>query len=478
MSRQLPDGFVEMLRSYGRDELVTPLINALADTEPSVAVRVNSRRGATFDISGTPIPWLSGRGMYLDKRPNFALDPAWHQGLYYVQDASSMAMTAVVAQLVAEIFDNRPLRYLDACAAPGGKSIAAAEALPDGSILVSNEYDRHRAAVMAENVAKYGMAAVAVAHGDTSRIARLGEVFDIVAVDAPCSGEGMMRKEPEAIAQWSPGLVADCAALQRKILADCWQALAPGGVIIYSTCTFNRTEDEENLGYIINELGGEGIELSLKDYPGVAGGFDASAPCYRFMPGLVRGEGLFIAAVRKPAGRRADFKVKPVKQPKAPDAEKFMRQVLVNADNFVLRQAKSGAFYAVPSSDCAFFDYLAERLQLISCGISLCNVKGRDLAPAWQLAFNEQFAASSMPSIPLGREAALRYLHGESLASVPDGLPKGFATVTYDGEPLGFVKNIGRRANNLYPDALRLRLDPAKGIDNDYQRIVATHTAL
>lgn len=287
-----------------------------------------------------------------------------------------------------------------------------------------------------------------------------------------------MRKEPEAIAQWSPGLVADCAALQRKILADCWQALAPGGVMIYSTCTFNRTEDEENLGYIINELGGEGIELSLKDYPGVAGGFDTPTPCYRFMPGLVRGEGLFIAAVRKPAGRRADFKVKPVKQPKAPDAEKFMRQVLVNADNFVLRQDKSGAFYAVPSSDSAFFDYLAERLQLISCGISLCNVKGRDLAPAWQLAFNEQFAASSMPSIPLGREAALRYLHGESLASVPDGLPKGFATVTYDGKPLGFVKNIGRRANNLYPDALRLRLDPAKGIDNDYQRIVATHTAL
>lgn len=196
------------------------------------------------------------------------------------------------------------------------------------------------------------------------------------------------------------------------------------------------------------------------------------------MPGLVRGEGLFIAAVRKPAGRRPDFKVKPVKQPKAPDAEKFMRQVLVNADNFVLRQDKSGVFYAVPSSDSAFFDYLAERLQLISCGISLCNVKGRDLAPAWQLAFNEQFAASSMPSIPLGRETALRYLHGESLASVPDGLPKGFATVTYDGKPLGFVKNIGRRANNLYPDALRLRLDPAKGIDNDYQRIVATHTAL
>ncbi len=161
MSRQLPAGFVEMLRSYGRDELTASLLAALADSEPSVAVRVNSRRGATFDISGTPVPWLNGRGMYLDKRPNFALDPAWHQGLYYVQDASSMAMTAVVAQLVAEIFDNHPLRYLDACAAPGGKSIAAAEALPDGSILVSNEYDRHRAAVLAENVAKYGMAAIA-----------------------------------------------------------------------------------------------------------------------------------------------------------------------------------------------------------------------------------------------------------------------------------------------------------------------------
>jgi len=352
------------------------------------------------------------------------------------------------------------------------------EALPDGSILVSNEYDRHRAAVLAENVAKYGMGAVAVAHGDTARIARLGEVFDIVAVDAPCSGEGMMRKEPEAIAQWSPGLVADCSALQRKILSDCWQALAPDGVLIYSTCTFNRAEDEENLGYIIDTLGGEPLQLSVGGYPGVADGFDAPAPCYRFMPGLVRGEGLFIAAARTPAAARWGGGGEPVKQPKAPDAEKFMRQVLVNADDFVLRQDKSGAFYAVPRSDSAFFDYLAERLQLMSCGISLCNVRGRDHAPAWQLAFNEQFAASSLPTIPLDREAALRYLHGESLASVPDGLPKGFATVTYSDYPLGFVKNIGRRANNLYPDALRLRLDPAKGIDNDYQRIVATHTAI
>lgn len=467
-----------MLRSYGRDEFIVPLLRALADTDPSVAVRVNSRRGAAFDIDGEAVPWLPGRGLYLDRRPNFALDPAWHQGLYYVQDASSMAMTAVVGQIVSEIFDNRPLRYLDACAAPGGKSIAAAEALPNGSILVSNEYDRHRASVLAENVAKYGMASVAVAHGDTSRIARLGEVFDIVAVDAPCSGEGMMRKEPEAIAQWSPDLIADCAALQRKILAECWQALAPGGVMIYSTCTFNRSEDEENLGYIIDELGGEPIELSLKDYPGVATGFDAPAPCYRFMPGLVRGEGLFIAAVRKPDGRKADFRAKPKPQVKSLDAEKFMRQVLVAGDEFVLRQDKDGSFYAIPRCDSAFFDYLADRLQLMSCGITLCNVKGRDLAPAWQLAFNEQFAVSSLPTLSLDREAALRYLHGESLANVPDGLPKGFATVTYDGEPLGFVKNIGRRANNLYPDALRLRLDPAKGIDNDYQRIVASHTAL
>ena len=251
MSRTLPQGFIEMLAGYGCPEVTDKLVEALATSDPSLAVRANTAKGMEIKAQGDSVPWLDGKAVYLDRRPNFALDPAWHQGLYYVQDASSMILTHIVKKIAAEIFGDAPLRYLDACAAPGGKSIAAAEALPAGSCLLSNEYDPRRAAVLAENMAKYGMPGSAVSQGDTSRLAALGEIFDIVAVDAPCSGEGMMRKEPEAIAQWTPQLIDSCATLQRDILANAWRALRGGGVLFYSTCTFNRREDEENLAYII-----------------------------------------------------------------------------------------------------------------------------------------------------------------------------------------------------------------------------------
>lgn len=472
MSRQLPQGFIDLLSSYGRPDLTNPLLSALSDTEASISVRLNRRKNITFAIDGERVPWLADSGMYLDTRPNFALDPAWHQGLYYVQDASSMAMTAAVREVVERFFDNKPLRYLDACAAPGGKSIAAAEALPAGSCILSNEYDPKRASILAENIAKYGMANTAVSQGDTSAMARLGEVFDIVAVDAPCSGEGMMRKEPDAIAQWSPGLIESCARLQREILANCWKALRPGGVMIYSTCTFNKSEDESNLDFIINELGGESVDLLLDKYPGVICGLDTGSHCYRFMPGHVRGEGLFIAAVRKADGPASTVKAKKAAAVKAPDVEALTHRLIKGNEEYSLRQDKSGLYYAIPTKDSVFFDLVADKLRLISCGLPICTRKGKDLIPAWQLALNEHFDITALPTLPLDRSEALRYLHGESLASVPDDLPKGIATATYCGRPLGFIKNIGRRANNLYPDALRLRLDPAKGIDNNYLSIV------
>lgn len=472
MSRRLPDGFVSMLESLGREQYTAPLITALSDSEPSLAVRANTRRSACIGDPCDKIPWLADSGIYLSKRPNFALDPAWHQGLYYVQDASSAAMTAVVAEITNKYFDDSPLLYLDACAAPGGKSIAAAEALPRGSFLLSNEYDSRRASILAENIAKYGMANCAVANGDTSRLAALGEIFDIVAVDAPCSGEGMMRKKTEAIAQWSTGLVNSCARLQQTILTDCWKALRPGGVMIYSTCTFNRTEDEENLAFIIEQLGGRSIELPLTDYPGIINGFDTRYYCYRFMPGLVRGEGLFIAAVQKTDGINASFKGKKQTCIKEADAISFMRNVLTDSGSYSLRQAKDGSFYAIPADRVDLLDTLSARLRLISCGIPLGSRKGKDIIPAWQLAYSEALCNGAFPTLGLSYKSTLAYLHGDSLSDMPSDLPKGFILTTYENRPLGFIKNIGRRANNLYPDNLRLRLDPTKADLSDYIRIV------
>lgn len=242
--------------------------------------------------------------------------------------------------------------------------------------------------------------------------------------------------------------------------------------MIYSTCTFNKSEDESNLDFIINELGGESVDLSLAKYPGVICGLDTGSHCYRFMPGHVRGEGLFIAAVRKADGPASTVKAKKAAAVKAPDVEALTHRLIKGNEEYSLRQDKSGLYYAIPAKDSAFFDLVADKLRLISCGLPICTRKGKDLIPAWQLALNEHFDITALPTLPLDRAEALRYLHGESLASVPDDLPKGIATATYCGRPLGFIKNIGRRANNLYPDALRLRLDPAKGIDNNYLSIV------
>lgn len=457
--RTLPPAFVEMLRGYG--SVAEPLLDALAGTEPSLAVRVNNIKGIVPAIEADAVPWLPGRGFYLEQRPLFAADPAWHQGLYYVQDASSMAMTAVVDEICRRYYGDQPVRYLDACAAPGGKTIAAIEALPQGSVVLANEYDRKRSAALLENVAKHGYPSVALSCADAASLGKLGPVFDIVAVDAPCSGEGMMRKEPEAVAQWSEGLVAACANTQRDILAGVWQCLKPGGVLIYSTCTFNRVENEHNLAFIVENLGGESIPLATGAYPGVCVGLDTPYHCYRFMPGHVRGEGLFVAAVRKPDESFREPKMKPL-QAKVPTAvADFAGAHLADADGMALFADTAESFSVCPVSQAPFMAYLVSKLRLLRRGLPLCTIKGRDLLPAWELAFSTALRAASFPTLDLDLGAALAYLHGDSLSDIPADLPKGIAAACYGGRPLGFIKNIGRRANNLYPEALRLRMDSA-----------------
>lgn len=459
MKRTLPEGFIAMMRSYGV-AAAEDLLEGLANSDASTAVRANTLRGFKAADGFTAVPWLES-GIYLPERPVFATDPRWHQGAYYVQDASSMALTAVVKELADKYFGGRPLRYLDACAAPGGKTIAAIEALPASSAVLANEYDRRRASALVENVGKHGFASVAITCGDASRLAALGEIFDIVAVDAPCSGEGMMRKEPEAINQWSEGLIKSCAATQRDILDATWHALRPGGFMIYSTCTFNTLEDEANVQYMIDTYGAESIATCLAGYDAIQPAIGIDAHCCRFFPGIVDGEGLFLSVLRKPEGDAKAPKVKSVKQKPVPAVEKFAREHLDSADNYVSRTDRNGITSVVPAKDADFFDLVADKLATLRCGLPLCTLKGDTPVPAWELAFSTALRRGSFPEFELDYAGAMAYLHGDSLTDMPEGLPKGFALACYKSAPLGFVKNIGRRANNLYPDALRLRLDPS-----------------
>lgn len=468
--RTLPEGFTEMIKTLC-GSLSSPLLSSLAGDEPSLAVRVNALKGIKAPAGALTVPWFPSGGFYLGERPVFAAAPAWHQGLYYVQDASSMAMTGIVAYLSEKYFDNRPLRYLDACAAPGGKTIASIEGLPSGSVVLSNEYDRRRATALVENVTKHGYPSVAISTGDASALGSLGAVFDIVAVDAPCSGEGMMRKEPEAINQWSTGLIDSCAATQRTILDGVWDALRPGGILIYSTCTFNRSEDEDNLAYLIEKYGAEDVALPFECSEGIVGDLSGRGlHCCRFLPGLVRGEGLFIAAVRKPCDGEDRLKMNFAECREAAVTE-FVRKHIIDSRKYKVMAMGKDEFSIVPEEDAPFFAYLAKKLRLVRCGTPLCTVKGRDVVPAPELAFSTALKRDSFPEVELDRRSALAYLHGDSLSDIGSAIPKGFVLCTYEGEPLGFAKNIGRRANNLYPDAFRLRMSPDTLPDTEIQII-------
>lgn len=452
----LPEGFQAMLTGAG-GALFDGLAEILTSTSPEVSVRINRVKGAAMPVGADRVEW-SADGFYLDGRPGFTFDPSLHQGLYYVQDASSMAVTEAVATAVrAE--GGRPLRYLDACAAPGGKTLGALSCLPAGSFVVANEYSRQRTGALIENLTKWGAGHVPVTSCDASAVRGLDGFFDIIGADVPCSGEGMMRKEPEAIAQWSPGLVADCAALQRAIVANLWRMLRPGGWLVYSTCTFNRSENEQVVGSLTGEYGAETVAIeSLDKAAGVAGGLGTDAHCYRFVPGRVRGEGQFVALLRKPGdGAVSAPKAKGGKgASKTPVPPVCAGWVADGMDMWL----DGDTVRALPAGHRALAAAVGASMHMVSPGLEVATVRGRDVVPCHALAMSSALRPGAFDSAEISRTEALRYLERNAV-TLPDGTPRGYVLLTCGGSPLGFVKNLGNRSNNLYPAAWRI-LSPGR----------------
>ena len=431
---------------------------ASLDEEASVSVRLNRRKTETPPASlpiGEAVPWAKPVGFYLDGRPAFAADPLWHAGVYYVQEASSMLL-----RLVAPLLGEEPLRALDLCAAPGGKSTLLVDLLPEGSTLVSNELIRSRAQILAENIQKWGGVHSVVTSTEPQRLGRLREQFDFILVDAPCSGEGMFRKEEEARRQWAPGLVESCARQQREILDDIWPALAPGGLMVYSTCTFNRQEDEDMLTYLVEELGAEPVALPELPEP-ITPSPLSSYPCYRMMLHRLRGEGLFMAVVRKPdvelgsaRTKSARSKIKP--NPKLPqEVLRWLREDL--RQDVTLQSLPDGTLTAIPSALYPIVEALqGAKIPILTSGIPLAEVKGRDFLPLPALALSVGLDEEAFPRAELTQEEAIRYLAREAITLSAD-MPRGLVLVTYEGYPLGFAKHLGNRTNNLYPQAWRIR---------------------
>ncbi len=408
----LPSGFIEEMKLLLGEEADEFLL--AMEQQPVVSVRLNPRKpGASFE-GASPITWCPG-GFYLPERPSFTLDPLLHAGAYYVQDASSMIYKETVRRLLPLSGNPSSVTLLDLCAAPGGKTTAMIDALPDGSRVVANEYVAKRATILRENLSRWGYPDAVVTNRDTSAFVSDGSLFDIVAVDAPCSGEGMMRKDETARTQWSEKLVDDCAALQKTILSNAAKVVRPGGFLIYSTCTFNRKENEENVRFAVEQLGLRPIDLDFPGEWGIPRGIGTDLPVYRFMPHRTQGEGLFLAVLKKPDENEGD-------RERAPEHTQGRKSANSKRNNTHTSASPKGKKEEIPEID----DILSV-----------------------------DFDKTRFPLVELTREQAVNYLRREALI-LPEGSPRGVVIVTYRGLPLGAAKNIGSRANNLYPKNRRI----------------------
>ena len=460
----LPVSFADRTRSLLGDKEYNKLADALNDEQP-VSIRLNEAKlpGASFrSFHGCAgrVPW-SSTGFYLDRRLTFTFDPLFHAGCYYVQEASSMFVEQVLKQYIGET----PSVMLDLCAAPGGKSTHACSVLPAGSLLVANEVIRNRSQILAENLTKWGHPSVVVTNNDPADFADLENFFDVILTDVPCSGEGMFRKDPVAVSEWSPANVDICWIRQRRIISDIWPSLKPGGLLIYSTCTYNIYENERNIRWIRDEFDAEVLPV---DVPGV---WDLTGnlidgeyfPVYRFLPHRTKGEGFSLAVLRKPEedSPRIRYKLIPAqgKRMMASGVSKEQlaaaRGWLLSPDNYDL-SVDGTNITAFPKEYMLELSSLQKSLRIIQAGVTLAEVKGKDLIPNHALAMSQILRDDIFPHEEVSYEQAIAYLRKEAIVLSAEA-PRGYVLLTYNYIPLGFVKNIGSRANNLYPQEWRIR---------------------
>jgi 16S rRNA C967 or C1407 C5-methylase (RsmB/RsmF family)/NOL1/NOP2/fmu family ribosome biogenesis protein len=428
--------------------------------EKITSVRINPLKFAAQDMGsiGThsfgaatkawqSVAW-SDFGYYLPQRPSFTFDPLFHAGCYYVQEASSMFLEQAVLQLASV---KEQLKVLDLCAAPGGKSTHLQSLISKDSLLVSNEVIRQRAGILRQNMTKWGGANVVVTANDPQHFARLEGFFDVLVVDAPCSGSGLFRRDPEAINEWSPDAVQLCCGRQRRILSDAITCLAPGGLLIYSTCSYSVEEDEAIADWLVQEWGMENQPLQVPSGWNIvtSTAMQTGAIGYRFFPDKVQGEGFYISCFKKGEGTTARYKT--VKPEQATPAEKAaVAPWLAEGACSIL---KEGFLYALPSNLLEPFSVVKANLYVQQAGIKLGEVMKGKLVPDHALALSELIAPNITATV-LELAEAIKYLQRLDLSVQPE--QRGWQLARYGGHNLGWMNALGNRINNYYPKEFRI----------------------
>jgi len=468
----LPGTLIESLQNLkGFDEAAFREVHQSGGQIVSIRLnpgKVNTPPSATLRTkveAEDAVPWNSN-GYYLRERPSFTLDPIFHAGAYYVQEASSMFLEEALKQTVDL---SGPLKLLDLCAAPGGKSTLIQSIISKESLLISNEVIKSRVNILAENITKWGAATVVVTNNDPSDFKRLQNYFDVIVVDAPCSGSGLFRKDPNAISEWSENNVQLCAQRQQRILADIMGSLKDGGVLIYSTCSYSEPEDEAIADWLVKQFAMKSLQLTVEENWGIVETVSEkeSAFGYRFYPDKVRGEGFFIAAFKKGSAEIEinEFKIHPsatlrtkIKSKKkktesisAKEIE-ILRPYLVEPDDlFFIKQNEE--VIALPLHLEEDLAVIQSALYIKKAGVKLGTIIRNELIPAHDLALSN-IMSNNIPAVDVDRETALQYLRKVDIKI--ETAITGWVLLTYEQLPIGWIKAMPNRTNNYYPREWRI----------------------
>ncbi len=448
----LPQEFTERLfRQFGNES--SDLIESFNLASPT-SIRIHQNKLKEF--SGDKIPW-SNSGYCLPKRPLFTIDPLFHSGCYYVQEASSMFLEQAFTQLLP---NEEKIAVLDLCAAPGGKSTHIASLINDESVLVSNEVIGSRASILKENIIKQGRGNVIVTNSDAKYFGKLNEVFDCIVIDAPCSGEGLFRKDNEAVKEWSAEQAHFCSIRQQRILEDVIPCLKKNGLLIYSTCTFNPEENELQLKWLKEKYGFSGVQLKTESGWNIEEWNEDDLYGYRFFPHKIKGEGFFLAVLRK---EESDTAIGNSSNKKFISwmPELCEKKEISPIENWFKKNESKNIYkwkenyFLLSNEQLKMMNELSDRVKIIYAGVELATKKHNEFIPSPALALYERINISAFSNLNLSREQALSFLRKDSLQI--SSTEKGWMLAVFENHPLGWVKALGNRMNNYFPKEWRIK---------------------
>ena len=437
LSTPLPEAFVDSIRL--NSPFGDSLLDALDQSAP-ISIRINPRKAGVKDLSAfRSVSWCA-MGYYLEERPSFTLDPSYHAGVYYAQEAASMVLSELINQLTLP----EGAFILDLCAAPGGKTTAMLDALPNKSVVLANEISRHRSNILAENLSKWGVANVLVSNDSPEAFREIKDCFDLILVDAPCSGEGMFRKDKNARAEWKPDAPVLCATRQTEILNHIQEAIKPGGYLVYSTCTFNQLENEDQITHLLSDGSFELVSWNVPStcVPG------RNKLGHYFLPGTTESEGLYVAVLRKKG-----TVIRSLENEQVPVSKEPIFGITLT-ENQVLIEERTG-MHLLSKETLSLLKSIDSPLRFIKKGVKIAEQSPKGWIPFQELALMNSIE-TNIKRMELTEREALQYLRGETFPVQAQEL--GFYMVTYKQMGLGFVKHLGNRFNNLYPKEWRIRM--------------------